>query len=284
MWAMIEKFRMLAAGAATHRIMVMGMVAALTAVVALALAAPAPCPGCWRPRPAISPWQIQLQGKLDLSVRARVYEVDGLDVGRRGVAAIHRRGARAVCYLNLGAWERWRSDAARFPPEVLGRPLAGWPGERWLDIRRIDLLAPRVRARLRVCARKGFDGVEADNVDGYANRSGFALTGADQLRYNRFVAREAHRLGLAAGLKNDAGQARKLAPHFDFAVVEQCFRYDECAAYRPFTKAGKAVFAVEYSLPRRSFCDRARRLRFSAVRKRLGLGAWRAACGRRRGP
>jgi hypothetical protein len=67
---------------------------------------------------------------------------------------------------------------------VLGRNLDGWPGERWLDIRRIGALRPIMKARIAKCARKGFDAVEPDNIDGYQNRSGFPLTGSDQLRYN----------------------------------------------------------------------------------------------------
>ena len=36
---------------------------------------------------------------------------------------------------------------------------------------------------------------------------------------------------------------------FDWALNEQCFQYDECARLEPFTRAGKAVFQVEYHLP-----------------------------------
>src|SRR2546423_58618 len=83
-----------------------------------------------------------------------------------------------------------------------------------------------------------------DNVDGYTNATGFPLTAADQLRFNRWLAREAHKRRLAVGLKNDPGQVRKLARAFDFAVVEQCFQYDECRAFSPFVRKRKAVFEV----------------------------------------
>jgi Glycoside-hydrolase family GH114 len=65
---------------------------------------------------------------------------------------------------------------------------------------------------------------------------------------------------------------------FDFAVVEQCFQYRACRAFMPFTRARKAVFEAEYSTPRRRFCPRARRLRFSAIFKRVALGAFRRTC------
>ena len=59
---------------------------------------------------------------------------------------------------------------------MLGKELDGWPGERWLDVRRWDVLEPILAARFDVCRQKGFDAVEPDNVDGYANESGFPLT------------------------------------------------------------------------------------------------------------
>ena len=128
---------------------------------------PVPCKECWAPSGPVS-WQWQLQGKIDLSIRAAMYDVDLFDTPKATVRALHRRERRAVCYLDAGTWENWRSDASSFPKWVLGRS-NGWPGERWLDIRRRHVLAPIIRARLDRCARKGFDGVEFDNVDAYAN-------------------------------------------------------------------------------------------------------------------
>ena len=81
-----------------------------------------------------------------------------------------------------------------------------------------------MRARFGVQG-KHFDGVEADNVDGYTNPTGFPLTAADQLTYNAWLARTAHALGLSIALKNDLDQARQLEPHFDYALDEQCFQY-----------------------------------------------------------
>jgi hypothetical protein len=47
------------------------------------------------------------------------------------------------------------------------------------------------------CLGKGFDGVDFDNVDGYANATGFELDGDDQLRFDAWLARAAHRRGLS---------------------------------------------------------------------------------------
>ncbi len=42
-------------------------------------------------------------------------------------------------------------------------------------------------------------------------------------------------------------QIPDLVDVFDFAVNEQCVKYDECDVYAPFVRAGKPVFGAEYS-------------------------------------
>ncbi len=244
--------------------------------VARALPDPVPCRGCWQPELETS-WQWQLQGWVDVSLGVEMYDVDGFDASRRLVRRIHRSGAAAVCYVSAGSFEDWRPDADRFPEEVLGRS-NGWPGERWLDIRRLDVLRPIMRDRIAMCVAKGFDGIEFDNVDGYANRTGFDLTARDQLRYNAWLANAAHRRGLSAALKNDLGQVAKLLPYFDYALNEQCFQYDECRRLRRFVEAGKAVFGVEYRLDVAEFCPKANAWDFNFLKKRPSLRRWRIAC------
>jgi hypothetical protein len=247
----------------------------LAALVATALLlAPAGAAARWQPKPTTAAWQWQLQGKIDTSIEADVYEVDGFEVPAKTVAKLHRQGRKAICYLDVGSWENYRPDAGRFPAAVLGRAYEGYPDERWLDIRRIDLLAPILRHRFDLCRRKGFDGVEPDNIAGYENKTGFPLSAGDQLRFNRWVAREVHRRGMAIALKNDPGQVRQLVGSFDFAVVEECFAYDECGKFSPFVAAGKRVFVAEYEKPLAAICDQAERLRFSVIHKDYDLFAW----------
>ncbi|MFD3438371.1 endo alpha-1,4 polygalactosaminidase [Streptomyces sp. NPDC058685] len=235
-----------------------------------------PSGGHWRPEPGLA-WQWQLSGRLDPAVDVPVYDIDGFDHPGSAVADLHRRGRKVICYLSTGAWEDFRPDAGRFPKSVLGRG-NGWEGERWLDIRRTDVLGPLMAERIDMCREKGFDAVEPDNMDAYANATGFPLTAADQLRYNRLIARLAHDRGLAVGLKNDLDQIPELVGDFDFAVNEQCAEHDECDLLTPFVRAGKAVFHVEYELPTRDFCPDARRLRLSSMLKKYELGVWRRAC------
>jgi hypothetical protein len=69
-----------------------------------------------------------------------------------------------------------------------------------------------------------------------------------------------------------------LQPFFDFAVKEQCRQYKQRGRYRPFLRAGKAIFNAEYDLTSSQFCLRARSLGLSSIRKTLKLGVWRLAC------
>jgi hypothetical protein len=212
-------------------------------------------------------------------VKAQVFDIDLLTNTRGVVRSLNRKHRRVLCYFSAGTNESFRSADQQYPPETRGQALADYPDEQWLDIRRIDKLKPLIERRLDLCESKGFIGADFDNVDGYANASGFPLTAADQLRFNRFLARAAHARGLAAGLKNDLGQVPKLARSFDFAVNEQCFQYHECEVLeRNFIRRGKPVFHVEYKLKPRAFCPRARKLGFSSLYKKLNLGAFRQAC------
>jgi hypothetical protein len=231
----------------------------------------------WRPKAGLS-WQWQLSGTLDPSVAADVYDIDAVSSTAAQVAALHGQGRKVICYVNAGAYENFRPDAGSYPKAVLGNGLDGWPGERWLDVRRWDVLQPILAARFATCRTKGFDGVEPDNVDGYDNDTGFPLTAADQLTFNRRVADLAHRTGLAVGLKNDVEQASALVAAEDYAVDEECARYRECDALRGFISAGKPVFHAEYDLAVTSFCPVTRPLGFSSIRKHLDLGAWRQTC------
>ena len=229
----------------------------------------------WRPSVGTR-WQWQLTGTVNTSVQAPVFDIDGFDTPAATVAALKASNRRTICYISAGSWERWRPDAGKFPTAVLGRS-NGWSGERWLDIRRLDVLKPIMAARLNMCKAKGFDAVEPDNVDGYSNNTGFALTYADQLRYNRWLAAAAHARGMSVGLKNDVEQVRDLVAYFDFAINEECMAYAECGALRPFLAAGKAVLHVEYELSTTSFCPKVP-VGFSSMRKNWDLDAWRSPC------
>jgi len=231
----------------------------------------------WQPEPGTS-WQWQLTGKIDPSFDVDMYDVDLFDTPQATIDDLHSDGRYVICYFSAGSYENWRSDAGDFPDNVLGRLLAGWPDERWLDIRQIDALSPVMQTRLDLAVEKGCDGVEPDNVDGYANNSGFPLSYDDQLAYNIWLAEQAHQRALSIGLKNDVDQIEDLEPYFEFAVNEECFTYDECERLQPFTEAGKAVFGVEYELEIEDFCQQANETDYDFLKKNLDLDAERQSC------
>ncbi len=222
-------------------------------------------------------WQWQLSGPVDPRIDVPVYDIDGFGNDAAVVRRLHALGRRVICYVNVGAAENYRPDYKRFPARVLGRP-NGWPGERWLDIRRLDVLGPIMTARFDMCRDKGFDAVEPDLVENYTEATGFPLTAADQLAYNRLIARLAHERGMSVGLKNDLDQIDELLRDFDFAVNEECVQFHECRALTRFIKAGKAVLHVEYRISPDRFCPVTKPLGLSSMRKRLALDAWRQPC------
>jgi len=216
-------------------------------------------------------WQWQLSGSLNTSYNVDLYDIDLFDTSAAQIAELRTGGHHVICYFSAGSYEDWRPDADRFNPEALGHTLDGWPNERWIDIRDPSL-EPIMEARLDLAVEKGCDGVEPDNVDGYSSNTGFNLSGDDQLGFNRFLAREAHARDLAIALKNDLDQVDDLVDHFDFAINEECFAYDECEALLPFIEAGKPVLNVEYDwtlatdpVARQALCDHAQQMGFRTL-------------------
>lgn len=233
---------------------------------------------------------------IDLYEDARVAGAEGVP-NSAAVDAIHARGAHAICYLSAGTAEKFRPDYGKYVRfdrrhggRLLGKPFSDrFSNENWLDVGRPAnrrFVLARMRERTAKCAGAGFDAVEYDVVDAYAQGrkvTGFRISARAQLRYDRSLARIAHSDGLAVGLKNDLGQLSQLEPDFDFAINEQCLQYNECTnnpppGYRTFLDAGKAVFQIEYRQEPEEFCGEANELGLSSIRKArdfsLGAEPW----------
>jgi hypothetical protein len=228
--------------------------------------------------PLNATWQIQYSGQLDLSLDVDVYNLDLFEITPEDIGSLHARAIYVMCYFSAGSWEDWRPDADLFPEEIKGKDYEGWPGEKWLDVREIDLLAPIMESRISLAAEKGCDGVDPDNVNGFENDTGFPLTYSDQQSFNIWLAEAAHSQGLDIGLKNDLNQIHDMVAYFDWVLNEECFSYDECELLSPFYVADKPVFVIEYETPPADFCQKATELGFNAIHKNWELDAYREAC------
>jgi len=201
-------------------------------------------------------WHVQLNGPL-LKPERKVYDVDLYDTPKATIAALKSQGRVVICYFSAGTHEDWRPDAGAFLKKVLGKPLGDWPGERWLDVRSVDVRNIMIK-RMDLAKSKGCDGVDPDNVDGYSNDNGLKLSAANQLDYNRFLAKAAHDRGLLIGLKNAVDLLPALSSQFDFAINESCYKYNECDGYKLMRSQGKPVFIIDYRAYSSTLCTRAK--------------------------
>jgi hypothetical protein len=227
----------------------------------------------WVPA-AHAPFDVQLTAPFQLQ---RVEGTVALALHETSAARLQElksRGVGTVCVINAGAWENWRPDSGAFDQRLIGANYAGWPGERWLDIRAQAALQPIMARRLDLCRASGFDGVLFRNLDGYARRTGFPLTAKDQLAYNRWLAAEARSRGLAVGLMNALELAPELVADVDFAVSEGCFEDDSCAALLDYRRRDKAAYVIEYTNVRRkmdAYCAAAAELDLQVIFKTQSL-------------
>jgi hypothetical protein len=205
---------------------------------------------CWYPphndrtgHPMRWDWQIGRVTPLERTGAHAVdiYDIDGFLTTAAEISTLHTswrantlRHPVAVCYLDL-AWEDYRPDASpaprgRFPAATLGNVYFGYPQERWLDFRQLHALEPMIDGRIRMCASKGFDAVELDDIDSFdpPSTTGFHLTPGDAQNFLAYVDNEAHRHGMAVLWKNSPYLSWWGRRYTDGAVVEECYVYHEC--------------------------------------------------------
>lgn len=163
-------------------------------------------------------------------------------------------GLYNVCYVNgfqiqPGEEQLWMSQY----PDLMLRDARGdlvidddW-GEYLIDVstatkrRRVAQL---VGAWIQGCKAAGYDAVEIDNLDSYLRARG-TLSQDDNVAAMGLFAQVAHQQGLAIAQKNSAEVVSRRAELFtDFAIVEECNRYDECDAFT--REYSDQVFIIEY--------------------------------------
>ncbi|WP_422742496.1 endo alpha-1,4 polygalactosaminidase [Micromonospora sp. WMMD754] len=190
------------------------------------------------------------------------YQIGGAYPPPSGVRVVSRdredppaAGLYNICYINAfqtqpqeTAW--WKSNH----DDLLLRDASGryvidsaW-NEILLDTRtdaKRTRLAAIVNGWVDGCAARGFHAVEPDNIDSYGRSRGL-LTQSGAVAYLELLADHAHQAGLAIAQKNSTELGvRGRDVGLDFAVAEECARYDECDAYTRVY--GTNVIVIEYT-------------------------------------
>jgi hypothetical protein len=221
--------------------------------------------------------QYQIVGELDSAVDAQLFVVDLFETDVAQVAALHAAGRLVMAYVSAGSREPWRDDAARFPRAVLGEPLANYPNELWLDVRTSEV-RKLMEERLDRAVAKGFDGVFYSTLGGYRANSGFDLTRADQLDYDKFLAEAAHARGLSAGLSGDFELANELSSVFDWAIAIGCIARDFCDELSPLKARDLPIFDLETGGDVAEVCRQAQAYGFEVTFKRPSYDGYRSVC------
>jgi hypothetical protein len=83
-----------------------------------------------------------------------------------------------------------------------------------------------------MCARKGFDAVELDDIDSFdpPSTTGFLLTPGDTQNFLAYAFNEIHRFGMTALWKNSPYLSWWGRRYADGAVVEECYINHACFA------------------------------------------------------
>eukprot|EP00121_Abeoforma_whisleri_P007557 Awhi_evm1s6905 len=203
------------------------------------------------------PWANRAWGKgksSDSTKNVKVVDVDGFDISSSDIENYHAKGMQVLCYISVGTVESWRSDVKDNKDdwdEIKGKNMDEWSGETWIDIvHKLSETKKLMRKRFEMCADKGCDSIEADNVDCYQTDCISGTSKSEkkkaQISYGKWQTQTAHGLGMSIGLKNSLDLIKDFINDYDYAMNEQCVEYGECHFLEPFHKANKAVFGTEY--------------------------------------
>lgn len=178
----------------------------------------------------------------------------GVTVISRDRNAAIAPGLYNVCYVNgfqsqPDERDFWNNEH----PELVLRDASGAPvidpdwNEMLLDITtetKRRALAVIVGQWIERCADDGFDAIEIDNLDTYSRSQGL-VSKQNAVDFMRLLVDISHARGLPIGQKNSTEVlGQQAAMGTDFAIAEECNRYDECGDYTDVY--GDNVFVIEY--------------------------------------
>jgi hypothetical protein len=192
--------------------------------------------------------------KFDYQIGAAYTPPSGVQVVSRDRLASPAPGIYNICYVNAyqtqpdeaNWWIAYHNDLLLKNSSGAYVIDSGWD-EILLDVStaaKRTAVANIVNGWIDGCAAKGYKAIEPDNLDSYSRSQG-KLSRSNALAYAKLLTAHAHARGLAIAQKNDTSVAASgPGTGFDFAIAEECGRYDECDF---FTNAyGNHVIVIEY--------------------------------------
>jgi uncharacterized repeat protein (TIGR01451 family) len=251
-------------------------------------------------------WQIGASGDSNVTVPAGVtlLDLDGFNISASKITSLKSQGIYTVCYIDAGSYEDGRPDSSLYPAYLkiykdvqwnewfldvqdVFRPVqpAGTQlvNNTWVDASGKPLASPPtagalallLKARLKMCADKGFDSLEPDNLQNDENAGG-KVSLQQQLDFNGWIADAAHEVGLAAFQKNGPDKillkdstGKMMVEKFDAILNEECQQYTECAPLAEYVKRGKLALNTEYSQALN--CTTSNTYVINSIKKDLGL-------------
>lgn len=191
------------------------------------------------------------------------YQLGGAYAVPKGVTIVARdstdspaAGVYSICYINgfqtqPADRKTWLKSRKSLVLHYKGKPVVdkNWPDELILDTstkKKRTAIAKIMAKTIASCGKKGFDAIEIDNLDSFT-RSKKQLSYGNNREQAKLYASAAHKAGLAIAQKNSAEYAAKLkkSVKFDFAVAEECYRWNECSTYT--SVYGARVIDIEYA-------------------------------------
>ena len=240
-------------------------------------------------------WQIGAGGDSNVVAPSGsvLLDVDGFNISQAKIASLKAQGIYTVCYLDVGSWEPGRPDSDQYPAYLKIQQDPDWPAEYFLDINDVwkpnSVLATILQNRFKMCADKGFDAIEPDNLQNDENVKGGKITTQQQIDFNGWVADNAHAYNLAVFQKNGPDKillkdktGKMMVEKFDGILNEECQQFNECAPLAEYVKRGKLALNTEYSVAVN--CTTSNSLNINSIRKDLSLtggnmsGYKRVAC------
>ena len=196
-----------------------------------------------------------VNAKFDYQIGQAYTPPAGVQVVSRDREATPAAGLYNICYVNafqvqpqeLTWWQQNHDDLLLRDADGEYVVDGAWD-ELVLDIRtpaKRTALAAIVNGWIDGCAAKGFRAVEPDNIDTY-DRFDDLLTRDQAVAYLRLLAAHAHGAGLAIAQKNTTSlEGQGKAAGLDFAIAEECGRYEECGDFTDVY--GNNLIVIEYT-------------------------------------